>query len=72
MSQIDSAKAYRNEAECGEAMWTSGLSRSDIFYTTKVPVRAMGYENTKNSIESSLQSAKLDYIDLYISNLFKQ
>ncbi|KAI1981227.1 hypothetical protein LOZ53_006501 [Ophidiomyces ophidiicola] len=39
---IDSAKAYRNEAECAEAIKKSGLKREDIFFTTKVPWRSLG------------------------------
>jgi diketogulonate reductase-like aldo/keto reductase len=64
IQQIDSAKAYRNEAECGEAIRKSGLKREDVFFTTKVPWRALGYESTKESIESSLKAAKVDYYDL--------
>ncbi|OJD27469.1 hypothetical protein ACJ73_01142 [Blastomyces percursus] len=63
---IDSARAYHNEAECGAAVHASGLKRSDVFFTTKVPRRAMGYEQTKDSIESSLRVANLDYIDLML------
>ncbi|EQL37128.1 hypothetical protein BDFG_01411 [Blastomyces dermatitidis ATCC 26199] len=63
---IDSARAYHNEAECGAAVRASGLKRSDVFFTTKVPRKAMGYEQTKDSIESSLKAANLDYIDLML------
>ncbi|PGH09269.1 hypothetical protein GX51_00711 [Blastomyces parvus] len=63
---IDSAKAYHNEAECGAAVRASGLKRSEVFFTTKVPKKAMGYEQTKASIESSLKAADLDYIDLML------
>ncbi|KAL1956737.1 hypothetical protein VTO42DRAFT_6887 [Malbranchea cinnamomea] len=63
---IDSAKAYRNEAECGEAIRKSGLRRSEVFLTTKVPWRALGYQSTKDSIESSLKAAKVDYYDLIL------
>ncbi|OJD16332.1 hypothetical protein AJ78_03501 [Emergomyces pasteurianus Ep9510] len=63
---IDSAKGYRNEAECGEAIRASGLKRSDVFFTTKVPKLAMGYQQTKDSIESSLKATNFDYIDLML------
>ncbi|KAK2858442.1 hypothetical protein FQN49_004734 [Arthroderma sp. PD_2] len=63
---IDSAKAYHNEAECGEAIRKSGIKRSDIFFTTKVPWKSLGYETTKESIESSLKAAKVDYYDLIL------
>ena len=64
VKKVDSARAYKNEAECGDAIRASGLDRSQIFYTTKVPTAEMGYEKAKASIEYSLKQAKLDYIDL--------
>lgn len=57
---------YKNEGPCGEAIRNSGLDRSQIFYTTKIPRDAMGYEKAKAAIESSLAEAKVDYIDLYV------
>lgn len=33
--QIDTAKAYRNEAGVGQAIHAAGLERSDVFVTTK-------------------------------------
>ncbi|KAI1975693.1 hypothetical protein LOZ51_001640 [Ophidiomyces ophidiicola] len=63
---IDSAKAYRNEAECAEAIKKSGLKREDIFFTTKVPWRSLGYDKTKESIDQSLKDAKVDYYDLIL------
>lgn len=33
---IDSAQAYRNEAEAGAAMRSANISRNDIFFTTKI------------------------------------
>ncbi|TQB71881.1 hypothetical protein MPDQ_007255 [Monascus purpureus] len=63
---VDSARAYHNEAESGAAIRSSGLKRSDIFYTTKIPVKEMGYEKAKASIEYSLEQANLDYIDLIL------
>lgn len=64
-SKIDCAKVYRNEAESAEAIRQSGLDRSKIFYTSKVPTSCMGYEQAKQAIGESLTAAKLDYIDLY-------
>lgn len=34
---IDSAQAYRNEAEAGAALWSTPVERGDIFFTTKIP-----------------------------------
>ncbi len=63
---IDSAAAYRNEAGCGDAMRSSKLPRSEIFFTSKIPPKEIGYEKTKQQIETSLKTSGLDYIDLML------
>ncbi|KAL8670177.1 MAG: hypothetical protein Q9168_005274 [Polycauliona sp. 1 TL-2023] len=63
---IDSARVYRNEGPCADAIRKSGIPREEIFFTTKVPPRSMGYEATKASIKSSLSQTGLEYIDLYL------
>lgn len=55
---------YRNEKPCGKAIQKSELDRSEIFFTTKIPPEAMGYESTKRAINSSLREAAQDYFDL--------
>ena len=52
-------------------MKKSGIPRSEIFFTSKVPPRSMGYEETKASIESSFKQTGLDYIDLYVCFLLR-
>ena len=63
---VDSARAYRNEAPCAEAIRKCGLKRSDIFFTSKVPPRALGYENTQKTINDTFKETGLDYVDLYL------
>ena len=63
---IDSARAYRNEQPCADAIRSSGIAREELFFTSKVPPRAMGYDATKAAIESSFKQTGLDYIDLYL------
>ncbi|KAL2041959.1 hypothetical protein N7G274_005147 [Stereocaulon virgatum] len=63
---VDSARVYRNEQPCADAIRKAGIPRSEIFFTSKVPPRAMGYEKTKDSINSSFSQTGLDYIDLYL------
>ncbi|KAI9745150.1 MAG: hypothetical protein M1818_001428 [Claussenomyces sp. TS43310] len=63
---IDSAAAYRNEGPCGAAIRSSGIPRSEIFFTSKIPPRALSYENTKAQVDTSLQTSGLDYIDLML------
>jgi diketogulonate reductase-like aldo/keto reductase len=64
--QIDSAVAYRNEADSADGMKKSGLARGDLFFTTKIPPKEMNYENAKRHIDNSLKVTGFDYIDLYI------
>ncbi|KAI1419164.1 2,5-diketo-D-gluconic acid reductase A [Xylaria sp. FL1777] len=65
---IDSAAAYQNESGSGQAIRASGLPRSEIFFTSKIPSSVVkgGYEATKEQIEKSLKTAGLDYIDLML------
>lgn len=63
---IDTAQAYFNEAEVGEALAESGVPREEIFLTTKVWIDNYGYENAKASIEESLKKLKTDYVDLFL------
>ncbi|WP_233707786.1 aldo/keto reductase [Helicobacter aurati] len=62
---FDTAQMYRNEVYVGNAIKASGLRREDLFITTKLSSN-MGYETTKKSIRSSLDSLQLDYIDLLL------
>jgi diketogulonate reductase-like aldo/keto reductase len=63
---VDSARAYRNEQPCADAIRASGLKREDVFFTSKVPPKNISYEGAKSSIESTFFQTKLDYIDLYL------
>ncbi|KAK9585899.1 hypothetical protein V6Z98_001382 [Aspergillus fumigatus] len=63
---IDSAKYYANEKECAVAMKKSGIDRSKIFFTTKVPASSMSYEKAKEAIEQSVAATDLGYIDLIL------
>ena len=63
---IDTAAAYENEAAVGKAIKRSGVTREEIFVTTKLWVQDAGYERTKRAFERSLQRLQLDYLDLYL------
>lgn len=63
---IDTAQAYGNEEGVGNAMEKCGVSRSDLFITTKVWISNAGYEKAKASIEDLLKKLKTDYIDLLL------
>jgi len=63
---IDTAQAYRNERGVGEGMRACGVERADMFVTTKLAAEVKSYKEAVDSIDSSLQTLGLDYIDLMI------
>lgn len=63
---FDTAQAYFNEGEIGEAIKESKIPREDLFITTKVWVSSYGYEETKKAFQESLDKLQTDYIDLYL------
>ncbi len=63
---IDTAAMYGNEEEVGKAVCESGISRDEIFVTTKLWNSDHGYENTISAFHQSLDRLGLDYIDLYL------
>ncbi len=63
---IDTAQFYGNESEVGDAIQTSGLSRSDIFVTTKVWYESLGEDQFMASVHESLEKLKLEYVDLLL------
>lgn len=63
---VDSARVYRNEKPCVEAINKSGLQREDIFFTSKIGPKDMGYEKAKKAIEASFAETGLDYADLFL------
>lgn len=63
---IDTAQAYRNEAEVGEAIAESGIPRQEIFLQSKVWIDHAGEEKAYASIEESLQKLKTDYVDMML------
>ncbi|SFB10617.1 Aldo/keto reductase [Collimonas sp. OK607] len=63
---IDTAQIYQNEADVGAAIRTSGVSRHDIFVTTKVWVDSYPADRFSASVDQSLRDLKSDYIDLLL------
>ncbi len=63
---IDTAAAYGNEREVGEAVYGSDLARSEIFLETKIWISDYGYDETLHGFEKSARKLGVDQIDLLI------
>ncbi|WP_448713052.1 aldo/keto reductase [Microbacterium profundi] len=63
---IDTAAAYGNEREVGEAIRRSGIARDEIFIETKVWISDFGYDETLHAFEKSTGKLGLDQLDLLI------
>jgi 2,5-diketo-D-gluconate reductase A len=63
---IDTAAAYGNEREVGEAIRRSGLDRSEVFVETKVWISDYGYDETLHAFDKSAGKLRVDQIDLFI------
>lgn len=63
---IDTAAAYQNETQVGNALKLSGLDRNELFLTTKLWLTDASYEGAKAQFERSLNRLQTDYVDLYL------
>jgi 2,5-diketo-D-gluconate reductase A len=63
---IDTAAAYLNEREVGEAIRRSHLDRSEIFVETKVWISDYGYDQTLHAFDKSAGKLGVEVIDLLI------
>lgn len=63
---IDTAQGYRNEDIVGKAVRDSGISREEIFITSKLDNPNHGYENTMRSFQGTLEQLGTDYVDLFL------
>ncbi|MFQ6386465.1 aldo/keto reductase [Priestia aryabhattai] len=67
---IDTAAIYGNEEGVGqgirEGLKEAGISRENVFVTSKVWNADLGYDATIAAYETSLKKLGLDYLDLYL------
>jgi len=63
---IDTAQAYENEASVGQAILDSGIDRSEIFVTSKLPAEIKSYDLAVRHASLTMKNIGLDYIDLYL------
>jgi len=63
---IDTAAIYGNERGVGKAIAESGLTRDELFVTTKLWNAEQGFDSTLRAFDASLEKLGLDTVDLYL------
>jgi 2,5-diketo-D-gluconate reductase B len=63
---IDTAWKYGTEPGVGEGMRVSGVSRSEIFLTTKVSHEFLRADDFARSVDESLKTLGVDFVDLLL------
>lgn len=63
---IDTAQAYQNEAGVGKGIRECGVPREELFVVTKLAAEVKSYDEAVASINGSLETMGLDYLDLMI------
>jgi diketogulonate reductase-like aldo/keto reductase len=63
---IDTAAAYMNEAEVGQGLRESSVSREEVFVQTKLWMSDYGFDQTLHAFDRSMGKLGLEYLDLYL------
>ncbi len=63
---IDTAAIYGNECGVGRGVKDGGVSREELFITSKVWNSMQGYDNTLKAFDESMKKLDLEYLDLYL------
>jgi diketogulonate reductase-like aldo/keto reductase len=63
---IDTARKYGTEERVGEGIRASGITRGELFVTTKVTELDAREADFLRSVETSLKALGLDYVDLLL------
>lgn len=63
---IDTAEFYANEKSVGKALAESGISRDEVFVTTKLWNTNQGYDSALRHFDMSAKKLGLDTVDLYL------
>ena len=64
--KFDTAAAYFNEEQLGNAIRQSGIKREEFFITTKLWVQDYEYDDALRAFDLSMRKLGLDYLDLYL------
>lgn len=63
---IDTATAYENEDDIGQALQASGINRKELFITSKVWYQKLRFKDVIDQCNSSLEKLRTDYLDLIL------
>ncbi|MEJ5903351.1 aldo/keto reductase [Pseudomonas kermanshahensis] len=63
---IDTAAAYGNEQQVGQAVRESEIDREAVFVTTKLKPADYGYDAALHAFDRSMETLGLDTLDLYL------
>ncbi|HSQ83709.1 MAG TPA: aldo/keto reductase [Desulfobacterales bacterium] len=63
---IQTAQAYRNERGVADGVRASGIKREDMFVSTMLAAEMKSYPKAVSSIDQSLKTMQLDYIDMML------
>src|SRR5215207_1342533 len=63
---IDTARAYENEAEVGQAIAESGVARDELWITTKIWTSDFAPDRLERAAEDSLRKLQVDHVDLLL------
>lgn len=63
---IDTALAYGNEKSVGKAVSDSGINRSEIYITSKLPAEIKNYDGALEAFEKTMTNLNTEYLDLYL------
>ena len=63
---IDTAQGYDNEEGVGRAIRQADIPRDDLFITSKLRTKSMGFDDALKGIDESLSKLGLDYLDMFL------
>jgi 2,5-diketo-D-gluconate reductase A len=63
---VDTAENYGNEVGVGRGIRAAGVSRDDVFLTTKFNRKWHSVDGPRQALEASLERLALDYVDLLL------
>jgi len=63
---LDTAEIYENEKAVGEGIAASGISREELFITTKAWMDDMSPDGLRKSLDQSLRDLGIDVVDLWL------